>query len=96
MPLLTETGEALKEYIINGRPKSPYQEIFLRAHAPYTPLRSTGSLDALLRKYQKASGTTRQLWDGKAFHGIRRGLGRDLVLAGVPIAGQQQKRQSRL
>lgn len=96
MPLLTKTGKALKEYIINGRPKSPYQEIFLRAHAPYTPLRSTGSLDAFLRKYQKSSGTTRHLWNGKALHGIRRGLGRDLVLAGVPIAGQQQKRQSRL
>lgn len=90
MPLLTETGEALKEYIINGRPKSPYQEIFLRVHAPYTPLRSTSSLDALLRKYQKASGTTRHLRDGKAFHGMRRGLGRDLVLAGVPVTGVMQ------
>lgn len=90
MPLLTETGEALKEYIINGRPKSPYQEIFLRVHAPYTPLRSTSSLEALLRKYQKASGTTRHLRDGKAFHGMRRGLGRDLVLAGVPITSIMQ------
>lgn len=90
MPLLTESGEALKDYILNGRPKSPYHEIFLRTKAPYAPLQSTSSLDVLLRKYQKVAGTMQHPWDGKAFHGTRRGLGRDLVLAGVPVTSIMQ------
>lgn len=90
MPLLTESGEALKDYILNGRPKSLHHEIFLRTQAPYAPLQSTSSLDGLLRKYQKAAGTVQHPWNGKAFHGTRRGLGRDLVLAGVPITSIMQ------
>ena len=90
LPLLTESGEALKDYILHGRPKTDCQKIFVRAQAPYTALRSTASLNALLRKYQKRTNYTPCPWDGKAFHGTRRGLGRDLVRAGVPITSIMQ------
>lgn len=90
LPLLTESGEALKEYILYGRPKTDCPKIFVRAQAPYTALRSTASLDALLRKYQKCTNCTSYPWDGKAFHGTRRGLGRDLVRAGVPVTSIMQ------
>ena len=90
LPLLTESGEALKDYILYGRPKTDCQKIFVRAQAPYTALRSTASLNALLRKYQKRTHYTPCPWDGKAFHGTRRGLGRDLVRAGVPITSIMQ------
>lgn len=90
LPLLTESGEALKDYILYGRPKTDSQEIFVRTQAPYTALRGTGSLNALLRKYQKRTNYIPRPWDGKAFHGTRRGLGRDLVRAGVPVTSIMQ------
>jgi len=90
LPLLTESGEAVKDYILNGRPQTECREVFVRALAPHTALRSTSSLDALLRKYQKNANHQQLPWDGKAFHGTRRGLGRDLILAGVPITNIMQ------
>jgi Site-specific recombinase XerD len=90
LPLLTESGEALKDYILNGRPRTECHEVFVRALAPYTALRSTSSLDDLIRKYQKSANHQQFPWDGKAFHGTRRGLGRNLVLAGVPVTSIMQ------
>ena len=90
LPLLAETGEALKDYILNGRPKTSCCEIFVRALAPYTALSGTSSLDTILRKYEKKAHIATVPWDGKAFHGTRRGLGRNLVLAGVPVTSIMQ------
>ncbi len=90
LPLLFEAGEAIKNYILNGRPKSEFNNVFLRAHAPYTPLKSTSSLDAILERYKRAAGISRIPWDGKAFHGVRRGLGRQLIIADVPVTTVMQ------
>lgn len=35
LPLLTEVGNALMDYILNSRIESEAEEIFLRGHAPY-------------------------------------------------------------
>lgn len=35
LPLLTEVGNALMDYILNSRTESEAEEIFLRGHAPY-------------------------------------------------------------
>lgn len=90
LPLLFETGEAIKDYIFNGRPDTKSEKIFVRANAPYTPLKTTSSLDAVLSKYQKKTDFDRKPWDGKAFHGTRRGLGRELILSDVPVTTVMQ------
>lgn len=90
LPLFFETGEAIKDYIFNGRPDTKSEKIFVRANAPYTPLKTTSSLDAVLSKYQKKADFDRTPWDGKAFHGVRRGLGRELILSDVPVTTVMQ------
>ncbi len=90
LPLLADTGEALKDYILHGRPESNCPEIFLRAIAPYTAIRYTSSLDTLIRKYEARAGVSTDIWNGKSFHGTRRGLGRSLVLAGEPVESVMQ------
>lgn len=90
LPLLFETGEAMKDYILNGRPTSDFPNVFLRCQAPYTALKSTASLDAVIESHKKQVNISKTPWDGKAFHGIRRGLGRDLVLADTPITSVMQ------
>ena len=47
LPLLPDVGEALKEYILNGRPDSPSEYIFLRAVHPYLPFNRTMALSHL-------------------------------------------------
>lgn len=90
LPLLYETGEAMKDYILNGRPSSDCPNVFLRCQAPYTALKSTASLDAVIEKHKKQVNISKTSWDGKAFHGVRRGLGRALVLADTPITSVMQ------
>ena len=38
LPLLTEVGNALADYLLQGRPASPLPYVFLRGQAPYRPL----------------------------------------------------------
>jgi len=90
LPLLYETGEALKEYILNARPKSDSANVFLRVQAPHIPLKSTSSLDAILDKYKHQSDIPKIPWDGKSFHGVRRGFGRELILADIPVTSVMQ------
>lgn len=85
LPLLYETGESIKDYILNGRQPSDCTNVFLRYQAPYTALKSTASLDVIIERIKKQANISKKSWDGRAFHGIRRGLGRDLILADVPI-----------
>lgn len=90
LPLLYETGEAMKDYILNGRPSSNCDNVFLRKSAPYTALKNTSSLDAIIERNKKFANISKVPWDGRAFHGIRRGLGRDLILADTPITSVMQ------
>ena len=53
---LTDVGEALKEYILNGRPDSHSEFIFLRALYPYLPFNRTMALSHLWSGYQKKAG----------------------------------------
>ncbi|AZB24302.1 hypothetical protein EG339_06605 [Chryseobacterium bernardetii] len=50
LPLLTDVGEAIIDYIRHSRPKSISKYIFLRASAPYLPLGGT-ALNAIFKKY---------------------------------------------
>ena len=90
LPLLYETGEALRDYILNGRPISDSKKIFLRAQAPYRPFKSTSALDSIINKFKEKAGISKTPWDGKSFHGVRRGLGRELILADVPVTSVMQ------
>src|SRR5208282_5795624 len=40
LPLTAPVGEALLDYLHRGRPKTDRREVFLRARAPYLPLRT--------------------------------------------------------
>ena len=90
LPLLPDVGEALKEYILNGRPDSSSEFIFLRAMHPYLPFNKTVALTHLWSGYQKKAGIERYAHDGKGFHALRRTLGKELTLAEVPVTTTAQ------
>jgi len=83
LPLLAEIGEALVDYIKNGRPICKSEYIFLRIKPPYEPL-ATGGFYVLVQKYlQLANVVTSKKKSG--VHAFRHSLASNLVRKGTPI-----------
>ena len=81
LPLTQKTGEALYEYILNARPETDAQHIFLRLLKPYTPLMSAGTVGEIYRDCCIAAG----IESSKSFHTLRRSLATAMVTGGVEI-----------
>ena len=77
-------GNAIIDYILNGRPKTDCPYLFVSHIGPINRLgRSVGT--SLMRRYCEKAGISHEAGDGKTFHAFRRTLGTRLVRAGVPI-----------
>ena len=85
LPLTPEVESALVEYIRNGRPHADHPEIFLRVAAPVGPIRSAPAIQVMFTKYASKANIDRRPYDGKNFHGLRRRLGRNMILNDVPL-----------
>ncbi len=79
LPLDIAAGNAIADYILNGRPACDSEYIFLRTQHPYTKLTDMGRLVAEYAR--KALEPTRKM---NGAHAFRRGMGRRLLEAGVP------------
>ena len=79
LPLTEGVGNAVRDYILNGRPKSKCREIFLRSCAPYGRI-NRGTVAEVFAEMRKRAGIdTPRL----GFHAFRRTLGRMLVAGEV-------------
>jgi integrase len=90
LPLEERAGTAMIDYILNGRPKSDLPYMFLRSIAPYRQLHDGVSVACIFRKYLKKAGIIHTPGDGKTFHGLRRTLGTEMVVQGIPITTVSQ------
>jgi len=79
LPLTTDVGLAIRDYILNGRPKSDLPNIFLRVNAP---IRGIGHpiLYGQFNGYRAKVGLPKC-----SFHGLRRALGSNMVISGTPV-----------
>lgn len=84
LPLIKEAGNALQDYILHGRPDTEFEEVFLRNLPPYRPILEATTIGEMFMWYQKKAGITRQPFDGKGFHGLRRRLAKKLIMSGTP------------
>lgn len=85
LPLQKNVGVTLADYILNGRPESKSPQIFLRNLAPYQGFKDGVSVACVLRRHMKMAGVSHKPGDGKTMHGIRRMLGTQMTMGGVPI-----------
>lgn len=85
LPLKKNVMNALADYILYGRPKSDSKHIFLRSHAPYSPLFDGVSVACIFRKYLSEAGIEHLTNDGKTLHGMRRMIGTQMIILGTPI-----------
>ncbi len=81
LPLTQDVGEALKDYILNARPSTTDNEIFLRIKAPHTKLAAAVTVGEIYRDCCIAAG----LPANKRFHNLRRALGTSMVTSGISV-----------
>lgn len=90
LPLDESVGTSLIDYILNGRPKSDSPYIFLRSIAPYYHFKDGVSVACVFRKYLTKAGISHSPGDGRTFHGLRRTLGTEMIIQGVPVTTVSQ------
>ena len=79
LPLTTDVGEAIKDYILNGRPVSSLNEVFLTAKSPHVATKSH-SLHKQFNHYRDLIGLP-----NCPVHSLRRAVGTNMVIAGIPV-----------
>lgn len=83
LPLSVDVGEAIIDYIRNGRAKSDSKCIFLRCNAPYVPMTET-ALNCIVTKYfRKANVDYSKKKHGP--HSLRHSLATNLLNNGIPL-----------
>ena len=86
LPLESDTGNAIADYILNGRPESKSEHIFLRSISPYTKLGDNRSVGIIIEKYMRMAKITHQAHDGKSFHALRRSIGTWMLESDIPLS----------
>lgn len=79
LPLTFDVGEAIKDYILFARPESRLDTIFLSSRPPFSSLGRRGIYSAF-NQVRLSVGLPKS-----SFHGLRRALGTNMVVAGIPI-----------
>jgi integrase len=84
LPLTTDVGEAVRDYIVNARPVCGIKNVFLSFRAPISGLSST-AVTQMHNQYRKKAGLSKS-----GVHGLRRSLGNGMVSAFVSITTVMQ------
>ncbi len=84
VPLTNEIGEALIDYLQNGRPATDYRTIFLRSQVPYTPLSKGNKLYDIVEKYRILAGI-KLPHQAHGMHSLRHTVASRLLNAGNPL-----------
>lgn len=85
LPVSKDVLTVIADYILNGRPQTEDNHLFIKSFAPYTGLQDGVSVACIFRKYLSASGIHHVLDDGKTMHGLRRAIGTQMVAEKVPV-----------
>ena len=86
LPLTKDVGEALQDYILNGRQETDSEIVFLRMRAPFQGFTNGNAIGDLFDDYRKKAGLPRDAFDGKSFHSLRRSVGKNMITSGVSVS----------
>ena len=102
LPLLTEVGNALADYLLQGRPSSPLPYVFLRGQAPYRPLSGHANCYGISRKLMAQAHIRQGKGARQGFHCLRHTVAARLLAGGTPLPlissllGHQDKNSTRM
>ena len=83
LPLLPVIGEAIIDYLKNGRLDSSCDNVFIRHLHPYGGFQSSAAVSSALKKYVTYAGLTKK--NRKAAHSLRRTLASTLLMDNTPL-----------
>lgn len=102
LPLLTEVGNAIADYLLQGRPPSPQPYVFLGSQAPYRKLAGHSNCYGISRKLMAQAGIRQGPEARKGFHCLRHTVAARLLAGGTPLPlissllGHQDKNSTRI
>jgi len=79
LPLTSEVGQSLLDYLQNARPPSADQEVFLTTRAPYHPLPDSNTLSSIISRHIRTAGVKSR---SKGAHVFRHGLATRMLQKG--------------
>jgi len=79
VPMTWEVGQALLDYLQNGRPACPCPEVFLTSRAPYHPFAYSSTLSAIVQQRLRAAGID---LPGAGAHAFRHGFATRMLRQG--------------
>jgi len=85
LPLTKDVGEAIRDYILHGRPETTTDTLFLSCHAPFRGFSNGVAIGDMYDYYRLRAGLPRDAYDGKGFHALRRTLGKNLITSGISV-----------
>ena len=80
LPLTSDVGKAIEDYILNARPKSESDRVFLSTRVPFDEMHVRTPKKILQAYCTKAGLSTR--W---GFHALRRGIATSMITSGVSV-----------
>lgn len=83
LPLLPPIGEAIIDYLKNGRLDSNCDNVFIRHIHPYGPIASSSTLSETIKRYMRQAGLT--VRSRKVAHSMRHTVASTLLRDGVPL-----------
>lgn len=84
LPMEPEVGNAIADYILNGRPECECSFVFLSKNAPYRRLHNR-SASSIVCRYMKKCGIDREIIPRRGFHSFRRSFGARMLQSEIPL-----------
>jgi len=84
LPLTTEVGEALIDYLKSGRPQTAHREVFLKVNPPFDPFRAS-NLHHIVTYWRRLAGVKFRTAQKRGMHSLRHTLATRLLEKGTPF-----------
>ncbi len=84
LPLTSEVGEALIDYLKSGRPQTTHREVFLKVKPPFDPF-TGNNLHHIVTYWRLLAGIKFQTPQKRGIHSLRHTLATRLLQKGTPF-----------
>lgn len=85
LPLTSEVGEALIDYLKLGRPQTTHREVFLKVTPPFDPFDENNHLHHIITYWRQLAGITFRSSQKRGIHSLRHTLATRLLEKGTPF-----------
>jgi site-specific recombinase XerD len=85
LPMTSEVGEALIDYLKSGRPVTAHREVFLKVNPPFDPFTADCNLHHIISYWRRLAGIRFRTAQKRGMHSLRHTLATRLLEKGTPF-----------